>query len=103
MGNGYYQGVFTAPASGVYLFYSSVVAALNDDLWCQIVVNGSNKATIYAKGSNDRFGQGSQSIIVNMNKGDTVEVQNLVPDHTVYSDVNLYTTFSGVLLQPTFP
>jgi hypothetical protein len=104
IGNGYnsHHGVFTAPVSGVYLFYSSILSNNNGEVWCQIVVNGSYKASIYTRGTDGRHDQGSLAIIVYLHQGDDVAVQNLANDHAIYSDSYIYSTFSGVLLQQSF-
>jgi hypothetical protein len=104
IGNGYstHHGVFTAPVSGLYLIYSSILAAHGAEIWCQIVVNGVNKGSVYARGTDGRHDQGSQAILVQLKKGDDVAVQNHYNDHAVYSDVDIYSTFSGVLLQQSY-
>ena len=102
VGNGYnpHHGVFTAPVSGLYLFYSSILSEHDGEVRAQIVVNGVFKASIY--GSNDRFDQGSQAIVVSLQQGDDVAVQNRDNDHAIYGDAYIYSTFSGVLLQQSF-
>jgi hypothetical protein len=101
IGNGYnsHHGVFIAPVSGLYLIYSSILAAHGAEIWCQIVVNGVNKGSVYARGTDGRHDQGSQAILIQLQKGDDVAVQNHFKDHAVYSDGDIYSTFSGVLLQ----
>ncbi|XP_045206770.2 uncharacterized protein LOC123559013, partial [Mercenaria mercenaria] len=103
-GNGYnpHHGVFTAPVSGLYLFYTSVLADHNRIIWCQIVINGKNKASAYARGTDGRHDQGSQAIIVQLQQGDDVAVQNLDADDSIYGDQYIYSTFSGFLLQQDF-
>ncbi|XP_060572135.1 uncharacterized protein LOC132730271 [Ruditapes philippinarum] len=104
IGNGYnsHHGVFTAPVSGLYLFYSSILSINDGEVWCQIVVNGNKKASIYARGTDGRHDQGSQAIIVYLHQGDDVAVQNIISDHVIYGDSQVYSTFSGVLLQQSF-
>ena len=104
VGNGYnpHHGVFTAPVSGLYLFYSSILSEHGAETWAQIVVNGVNKASIYARGADDRYDQGSQAIVVNLQQGDDVAIQNFFSGHAIHGDANIYSTFSGVLLQESF-
>jgi hypothetical protein len=78
---------------------SYILAAHGAEIWCQIVVNGVNIGSVYARGTDGRHDQGSQAILVQLQKGDDVAVQNHFNDHAVYSDGDIYSTFSGVLLQ----
>ncbi|XP_045206771.2 complement C1q tumor necrosis factor-related protein 3-like [Mercenaria mercenaria] len=101
LGNGYnpHHGVFTAPVSGLYVFYSSILADMDREVWCRIVVNGNNKASVNARGTNGRYDQGSQAIDVQLQQGDDVSVQNAAADDSIYGDAKIYSTFSGFLLQ----
>ncbi|XP_045206773.2 complement C1q-like protein 2 [Mercenaria mercenaria] len=103
-GNGYnpHNGVFTAPVSGLYLFYTSVLADNNREVWCQVVVNGKNKGSAYARGTDGRHDQGSQAIIVQLQQGDDVAVQNVAADDAIYGSDGIYSTFSGFLLQQDY-
>ena len=101
VGNGYnsHHGVFTAPVSGLYVFYTSVLADNNREIWCELVVNGAIKASVYARGTDGRHDQGSQALVIQLNQGDDVAVQNVAADDAVYGSTSFYTTFSGFLLQ----
>ncbi|XP_053379901.1 heavy metal-binding protein HIP-like [Mercenaria mercenaria] len=100
VGNAYnpHHGVFLAPVTGTYLFYTSVMAESNREIWCQIVVNGVKKVTAYARGTDARFDQGSQAVIVHLQKGDDVAVQNYLADDGIFSNPDIWTSFSGLLL-----
>ena len=101
VGNGYnsHHGVFTAPVSGLYVFYTSVLADNNREIWCELVVNGAIKASVYARGTDGRHDQGSQALVIQLNQGDDVAVQNVAADDAIYGDPTIYSTFSGFLLQ----
>ncbi|XP_053399483.1 complement C1q tumor necrosis factor-related protein 3-like [Mercenaria mercenaria] len=103
-GNGYspHHGVFTAPVSGLYVFYTSILAYNDREVWCQMVVNGVNKASVYARGTDNRHDQGSQVIIIQLQQGDDISVQNVAADDAIYGDGTIYSTFSGFLLQQDF-
>ncbi|XP_045206763.2 complement C1q-like protein 4 [Mercenaria mercenaria] len=103
-GNGYnpHHGVFTAPVPGLYVFFTSILADNNREVWCQIVVNGVIKASVYARGTDTRHDQGSQVMIIQLQQGDTISVQNLAADYAIYGDGDIYSTFSGFLLQQDF-
>ncbi|KAL4240090.1 hypothetical protein ACF0H5_000884 [Mactra antiquata] len=101
IGNGYnsHHGVFTAPQEGTYVFHSSILAYNNREVWCRFVINGTPSTAIYARGTDNRHDQGAQMIIVSLNQGDDVSVQNTAADDAIYGDASIYTTFSGFLLQ----
>ena len=105
LGNGYnpHHGVFTAPVSGLYFFYSSILTGNNEEVWCQIAVNGVQKGSIYGRGTDGRHDQGSQALVVSLQQGDDVAVQNIYNDHSIFgSTAEIYSTFSGFLLQQSF-
>ncbi|KAH3784868.1 hypothetical protein DPMN_162940 [Dreissena polymorpha] len=64
-----------------------------------IVRNGNNVARMYGHGNSGYFDQGSQMIVIRLNAGDEVAVQNIdIPDLTIVG--GLYSSFSGFLLLP---
>jgi hypothetical protein len=71
IGNGYnnYQGVFTAPISGLYLFTTSLMSNHNMEFWVNFVVNRTIIARLNERGTDGRHGSGSQTIILSLNKG----------------------------------
>ena len=98
-GNGYnkYTGVFTVPASGVYLLtYSLETHNTNPYLEVELVVNNRNMGTLVA----DTYTVPSKTIITRLTAGQSVWLE--VTFHagvTIDSNtVNKFTTFSGVLL-----
>ncbi|XP_045211430.2 collagen alpha-2(VIII) chain-like [Mercenaria mercenaria] len=100
IGNGYdsLTGVFTAPVSGTYVFYTSILVYNGREVFCRIVVNGVNMANTYGRGTDNRLDQGSQAVIVQLQKGHQVAVQNKVDDDAIFGNQDIYTTFSGFLL-----
>lgn len=100
IGNGYnpHHGVFTAPVSGLYVFFTSVLADHNREVWCNLVVNNVVKTSVYARGTDGRHDQGSQMIVTQLQQGDDVAIQNYEVDDAIYGSTFFYSTFSGFLL-----
>ncbi|KAH3706154.1 uncharacterized protein LOC127857887 [Dreissena polymorpha] len=93
------HGVFTAPQSGVYVFSSSILTFANGEYHAAIVHNGNIVTHIYGGGDSGRHDQGSQTVVIKLNAGDEVAVQNVdKPDNNIWGD--LYSSFSGFLLWP---
>ncbi|XP_060581502.1 complement C1q-like protein 4 [Ruditapes philippinarum] len=104
VGNGYnpHHGVFTAPVPGLYVFYTSVLADNDREVWCELIVNGAIKASVYARGTDGRHDQGSQALVIQLKQGDDIAVQNVAADDAIYGDPTIYSTFTGFLLQQDF-
>ncbi|KAL4230591.1 Complement C1q-like protein 3 [Mactra antiquata] len=100
IGNGYNEnhGVFLAPVTGIYVFHISIYTHAHNLAFCRIAVNGKNMADVYVQGGSVS-NAGSQMIIARLNKGDDVAVQNKHQNDYIHSDSNMYTTYSGFLLQ----
>lgn len=101
IGNGYnaHHGVFLAPVSGTYVFFVTVYATHNHDVWCQFVVNSIHKSTVYAESLNSAEDTSSQTIILQLQQGDDVAIQLIKNTTEIYGSPNLYSTFSGFLLK----
>jgi len=91
-----HHGVFTAPVPGIYLITTSITAHNNQENHCDIVLNGHLVAQIYTRGTDNRYDQGSQTILLHLKQGDDVSIQNDDLNDTIHG--GLYTTFSGFLL-----
>ena len=94
LGNAYNgnRGTFIAPTAGVYLFATTLCYDKRGRTWGQLVVNGGVVAKIYVHEE-----QGSHTIVVHLNRGDDVSVQNeLSGDRYIFGDI--CSSFSGVLL-----
>ena len=71
------HGLFTAPVPGVYQFSSSIMADNGKEVWARFCLNNKPVAYIYARGTNNRHDQGSQTIILQLKKGELLPVQYL--------------------------
>ena len=82
--------------SGLYQFFASVMADQGQEVWGVFEFNSvKTLSKIYARGTDDRHAQGSQMIVLNMRKGDTLCVLN-ERGTRIYGDE--YTTFSGFIV-----
>ncbi|KAL4230593.1 positive regulation of adiponectin secretion [Mactra antiquata] len=101
VGNAYnpHHGTFVAPVTGVYVFHTTIFTRLNHLAWCKIMVNGVQKVSVYVQAPAGLNNSGSQMLVVRLNKGDDVAVQNIAAADYIYSDGNNYNSFSGFLLQ----
>ena len=95
IGDGYNQnhGVFVAPVSGVYVLSATLVAGNN---WGHFVVNGVTLAKLDMHNGNKW--QSTQTVIVDLNVGDDVYIQNTELGGGIVGD--RYSSFSGFLLYP---
>lgn len=97
-----HHGVFIAPVSGTYVFFMTIYATHNNDIWCQYVVNGIHKSTVFAESLNSADDTGSQTIILQLQQGDDVAIQLIRGTVEIYGSDNLYNTFSGFLLKQDY-
>ncbi|XP_062596068.1 complement C1q tumor necrosis factor-related protein 3-like [Saccostrea cucullata] len=95
-GNGYNPstGIFTAPIGGTYVFFVNVQSYGSQNIYVDIVLNGSTKVRIMAFTGN--YDAGPNLVVLNIQKGDAVWVK-------YYSGTGYYTdgpltTFSGFLI-----
>ena len=63
------HGLFTAPMPGLYQFSSTIMADNGREVWARLCLNNKPVAYIYARATNDRHDQGSQTIILQLKKG----------------------------------
>ncbi|XP_033725748.1 uncharacterized protein LOC117315595 [Pecten maximus] len=95
-------GIFTCPEAGVYHFSVTIMAFSNEQVETELVVNANLLMRNYA-GGNQRYNQGSNSVMVHLNVGDRVWVRimrspgiNNEGSTRVYGSV--WSTFSGFKL-----
>ena len=69
-------GIFTAPTSGTFFFFASIMSHANEYLETEIVVNGVRVALMYGYGNN-RFDQGTNAAVVGLEEGDKVWVRHV--------------------------
>ncbi|XP_052105974.1 collagen alpha-2(VIII) chain-like [Mytilus californianus] len=95
--NGYNPttGIFTAPVAGVYQFSYTVMTVAGKYLHVYLSYNNTKQQSVWLKGSSHETGTAN---ILNLKKGDHIEVKSH-GSHTIHSDSNnLYSSFSGYLI-----
>ncbi|XP_060595076.1 complement C1q tumor necrosis factor-related protein 3-like [Ruditapes philippinarum] len=100
-GAGYnvYTGIFTVPVTGLYLFTFSV--SDRDRLTVlQLVIDGFNLVDIKDRPVNNAQTMSSNTVIVHVNKGQSVWIQDYaLNDASILSrEIYRYCTFSGIRL-----
>ncbi|XP_062590538.1 multimerin-2-like [Saccostrea cucullata] len=94
-GNGYNpsNGIFTAPTAGMYVFFVNVQSYNGNDIYVNIVLNGSIKVRTMAFTNYDA---GPNLVVLNIQKGDAVWIKRY--SGTGYYHDGPITTFSGFLI-----
>jgi len=100
-GNGFHvnQGVFIAPASGIYIFSFTIQSKpSNSFLHADLMLNGRPIVTVHgAPGTT--YDQGSHTVFLNLRAGAEVWVQ--IDDFgNEYVHGDMFSSFSGCLLHP---
>ncbi|XP_060590408.1 C1q-related factor-like [Ruditapes philippinarum] len=100
LGNGYNKhfGVFVAPVTGTYVFSTTLVSYNFASTHAQFLVNGTAISNMYVSSGNSGTGDDttSQTIVLQLQQGDDVAIQNLDSDKGFLGAS--YSTFSGFLL-----
>jgi len=104
LGNAYSgsTGVFTAPASGAYVFSLTVtlygLSSRTNRGTFYITQNGVEKVTVVADtyDTSNKYGMASGTTVLVLNKGDDVHVKVAGSNYYIYGGG--YTYFSGFLL-----
>jgi len=94
-------GSFVAPVPGVYVFHTTIMGYSQHEFRVSMVKNGAAVANLYIRGVESAWGNDSAMVIVHLNKGDDVAVQNNEIDKSV--DGNHFSMFSGFLLHEDHP
>ncbi|KAH9492102.1 Complement C1q-like protein 4 [Bulinus truncatus] len=94
IGGGYNRqtGVFTAPESGVYLFTVSCLTNNGYSLELNVFQNHFRVATAYAS---DVFRSSSNTVILQLKKGDEVQVKSHGSGYAYADSKGFYNSFSG--------
>ncbi|XP_045202474.2 heavy metal-binding protein HIP-like [Mercenaria mercenaria] len=102
IGNAYnsHFGSFIAPVPGTYVFSATLLSHYHSKYHAQFVKNGQGITYMIMSGSESDYGTMSQTVVLQLQKGDDVCVQNLRSEGPIYGDN--YTTFSGFLQQEDF-
>ncbi|XP_062613749.1 complement C1q tumor necrosis factor-related protein 3-like [Saccostrea cucullata] len=99
-GNGYNpsNGIFTAPISGMYVFFVNVQSYSTQHIYVDIVLNGSTKVRTmaYSYNNNDSYESGPNLAVLNIQKGDAVWIKR--HSGSGYYHNGPITTFSGFLI-----
>lgn len=100
VGGGYdiSTGIFTTPRAGLYIIFSTIVAAHGESFWSRIVINGSEKAGMmaYSYASVDVYQSASNFIVQQLQVGDRVWIKLSSGQHLYsYTSEN---TFSVVMI-----
>lgn len=102
IGNSYsnHTGLFVAPVGGVYVFSTSLFTPHKHSFHASFVRNGQVVTTMYAAGAESSYDTTSHTIVLRLQKGDDVCVQNKDNDRTMSGGA--YSIFSGYLLQEVY-
>ncbi|XP_046361321.1 cerebellin-1-like [Haliotis cracherodii] len=101
-GEGYNSetGKFTAPLSGSYYFFATVLSGYNTKVETAVIVNDKEVSRMYS-GAHDAHGSGSNAAVVNLRSGDSVWIRLLYQGGTHVH--GFYSTFSGFILNEKDP
>ena len=93
-------GKFTAPLSGTYYFFATVLSGYNTKVETALILNDKEVARMYS-GAHDAHGSGSNSAVVNLRSGDSVWIRLLYQGGTHVH--GFYSTFSGFIVNERDP
>ncbi|XP_060586208.1 heavy metal-binding protein HIP-like [Ruditapes philippinarum] len=102
IGNAYnnHFGSFIAPVPGTYVFSATLFSHYHTNYHANFVKNGQMITRMYVSGGEGGYDTTSQTIVLDLVKGDDVGIQNIDADKPIYG-FN-YSMFSGFLLQENF-
>ncbi|XP_062611834.1 complement C1q-like protein 2 [Saccostrea cucullata] len=107
-GDGYdfSSGIFTAPASGVYVFYVTLTSYEDSNIFVDIVVNGASKVRARANGRREsgdyddfeyQYQTGTNLVVTSLDRGEKVWVE-YHSGRGYYSETVPVSTFSGFII-----
>ena len=93
------NGVFTCVQPGLYAFHFYSLAKLGQEMWLDIYKNNMSVGTAYGY-TTGSYGDAGNSVILTLVAGDTVyiRVHDRYTNALYGADHEIYTTFTGVLL-----
>ncbi|XP_045194589.2 uncharacterized protein LOC123550223 [Mercenaria mercenaria] len=93
-GGGYetYDGIYTVPVSGTYVFTWTMTSHYDDWFITDIVVDGVTKSWIISTRDND---QGSGTVVVDVNEGSHVFIRRSYGDGCTVPDTYTRSSFAG--------
>lgn len=99
IGNGYKErlGVFVAPVLGMYVFTTTLVSHYGFDAHAQFMKNGQPVTVMIVSGGGNGYDTTSQTIILILQQGDEISIQNGDPDKSFFG--GSHSIFAGFLLQ----
>ena len=99
-GNGFqaHDGIFTAPASGLYLFSWTIYSENDDHLKTELVVNGQRKGYISVDSSNPDITPGTGVVLTHVNAGEHVFVRRFASSTCHVSRNEVRNSFTGILM-----
>ena len=101
IGNGYapIHGTFTAPIAGMYVFSTTLLSFSNHNDHFQFMLNGNLVYRMYVGGSGSagNYDTTGSSVVIHLQHGDTVAIQNVDVNENVHG--YLYSLFTGYLLK----
>ncbi|XP_045215459.2 cerebellin-2-like [Mercenaria mercenaria] len=102
VGNAYNSqlGKFIAPVPGTYVFSTTLVSRHFNGAHAQFVSNGTALTTMYVNAGQTGDDTTSQTIVLQLEKGEDVSVQNLDTDKSFYG--SSHSIFSGFLLEEDY-
>ena len=90
-----FEGLFTCEIPGIYLFTYSIMTS-SDDPFVYLMRN--NTIINGVARDQDHYDMISNTAVLQLDVGDEVWLQCRYSGREIYSDANLFTTFSGVIL-----
>jgi hypothetical protein len=91
-------GVFTAPKGGLYAFHLHALSIRNEGLGLRLYHNNELLISVYGESPGARA-HGGNSIVLKLKKNDQVYVKSAYPSHVHLTFNQVYTTFTGYLIE----
>lgn len=103
LGNGYNKlnGNFIAPVSGSYAFSATLISLYHISAHSQFMKNGISVSYMFVSGEEAGYDTTSQTIVLELQKGDDIFIRNIDAGAAYHG--SHYSTFSGFLLQQSYP